>query len=444
MDLTVLQSRFERRHPRSKSFYEKALLSTPGGVHGNLRHYPPFPLTFEKAQGAYLTDADGHVYVDYFLSYGALILGHGDPAVRMAVQEVWEQQGTSSFGAPHPLELEMVDTLKSLLPSLESVRFTNSGLEATLLSVRLALAYTRRTHLAKFEGHYHGSHDHVLISIHPAEAPHEARRPAPKAASFGLPDYFTDHTIVLPYHDWDACEDILNQHKTEIGAVIMEPMMAGFVPADPGMVKRLREWTSQHGVVLIFDEVKTGFRVSLGGAQEYYGVKPDLTTLGKVVGGGFPIGVVGGRRDILDLCSPLRSGQPLFHSGTFNGNPVSLAAGLATLRQLRQPGFFDNMVKSAMKLRDAIESLSQAYNAGWSTLGVGTIFNLVDTATDPQGTAKTARRLALDYLLMEQGVFSKPLNRFSMASVHGPQEIDQTISAFERAFAELTGRHLRS
>ncbi|HHY67630.1 MAG TPA: aspartate aminotransferase family protein [Alicyclobacillus sp.] len=435
--LKDLQQRYRQRYPASAALYDEAVAQTPGGVHGNLRHYPPFPLSFKRAEGARMIDVDGYTYTDYFLSYGSLILGHGHPSVREAVEKVWQIQGTSSFGTPHPMESEMVKVLREFYPSFESVRLTNSGLEATLLAVRLALAYTGRTHLAKFQGHYHGSHDQVLLNIH---IDPRSREPIPVADSFGLPDYVKEHTVVLPFGDWESCEPLLERHKNHMGAVILEPMMGGYVPAPTGLVQNLRRWTQENSIPLIFDEVKTGFRVSLGGAQEYYGVKPDLTTLGKVVGGGFPIGVVGGKQEILSLCSPLRSQQPLFHSGTYNGNPMSLAAGLATMRQLSQPGYFDTIVENTRKLREGIEQLSEHYRAGWTTLGVGTIFNLVESGEPPLSKASgdgRLRRLQLDYLLMERGVFLKPMNRFSLSGVHEAQDIENTLKAFEQAFAAL-------
>lgn len=447
MTLRNVREQFRQTHLESESFFNEIKNKVAGGVNGNLRFYQPFPLTFQKANGAWLTDLDGHRYVDYLLSYGALILGHGHTVVKQAVQDVWNKQGTSSFGAPHALELEMINELVRLYPSLEELRFTNSGLEATLLSLRLALAYTGRTHVAKFEGHYHGSHDHVLVSVSPEIPPAEISTPPRATAdSYGLPDYYLDHTVVLPFNDWDECESILTREKDKIGAIILEPMLAGYIPVKIEFLRKLRELTKQFGIVLIYDEVKTGFRVAVGGAQEYYGVQPDITALGKVVGGGFPIGVVGGKREIMELSSPLRSSKRteiVFHSGTFNGNPVSLAAGLATMRFLNQPGVFESIVDSTMELRKNIDNLAVDYDIPVKTIGVGTIFNVVTYEGDVQNyrelTTKNRQdlRLTLDYLLMNHGVYSKPLNRFSMSAAHGPAEIQATLSAFEESFSTI-------
>lgn len=445
MTLATVEEQFRQTHSKSQAFFQEMKEKVAGGVNGNLRFYQPFPLTFQRADGAWLTDLDGHRYLDYLLSYGALILGHGHPMIKKAVQEVWNEQGTSSFGAPHALELEMVNELMRLYPSLEELRFTNSGLEATLLSLRLALAYTGKTHVAKFEGHYHGSHDHVLVSVSPEIAPEEMDTlPRSVADSLGLPDYYLEHTVVLPFNDWDACESILSKHKDEIGAVILEPMLAGYIPADLEFLRRLRTLTRQFGIVLIYDEVKTGFRVAVGGAQEYYGVQPDLTALGKVVGGGFPIGVVGGKREIMELSSPLRSSKRteiVFHSGTFNGNPVSLAAGLATIRYLKQPGTFQSIVDKTMELRKNIDNLAAEYQIPVKAIGVGTIFNVaafqgnIENYRDLNANNRQDLRLTLDYLLMNHGVYSKPLNRFSLSAAHGPAEIQATLTAFEKSFS---------
>jgi len=442
VNLSDLQAHFGSSRPKSAAFFAQAASLIAGGVNGNLRFYQPFPIVFQQGRGARLTDADGKTYVDYLLSYGALLLGHGHPVIRQAVETVWEEQGTSSFGATHPLELDMCKEINQLYPSMESIRFTNSGLEATLFALRLALAYTGKTHIAKFAGHYHGSHDHVLISVNQTKES-ESGPAMPKAVpdSLGLPDYFLEHTVVLPFDDWEACEKILTGMRGQIGAVILEPMQAGYISADQPFMENLRSLTEQLGMVLIFDEVKTGFRVTLGGAQAYYGVKPDLTALGKVAGGGFPIGVVGGKRAIMEMCSPLRStskSEIVFHSGTFNGNPVSLAAGLAAIRYLKQPGRFDRIVDRTISLRKGIERLAGEYRIPFSTVGVGTIFNLVPTEeADYAGTNPQELRLALDYLLMDEGVYTKPLNRFSMSDAHGETELQATLQAFEKSFQAL-------
>lgn len=446
MEISSLQRTFQENRPNSAAFFEKAKHTMAGGVNGNLRYFAPFPIIFEKAQGATMIDVDGHRYVDYLLSYGALMMGHAHPVVLEAAQRVLAEQGTSSFGATHPLELEMAEELLALYPSFEQIRYTNSGLEATLFAIRLAVAATGKTHVAKFEGHYHGAHDHVLQSVNPdASAAGAIESPQPVPDSLGTPDYYRQHSVILPFNHWDACERILTERASEIACVILEPMLSGYIAADRQFMKNLRELTSQLGIILIFDEVKTGFRIELGGAQAYYGVKPDLTALGKVVGGGFPIGVVGGKRSVMELASPLRSqkrSEVVFHSGTFNGNPLSIAAGLATIRYLKQPGHFAQIVKHTDELRRGIDELAKQYGLPLQTIGTGTIFNVLTTQEAVHnyrdlGANRNQLRLALDYLLMENGVYSKPLNRFSLSAAHGPAEIKATLDAFEKSMAAL-------
>jgi glutamate-1-semialdehyde 2,1-aminomutase len=435
----------------SKAAYEKAKHVIPGGVQGNIKFYEPYPLSFQSAKGAWLKDLDGNEYVDYLLSFGALILGHGHPIVKEAINEVWDKYGTSSFGVPYPLEVEMVEKICSLYPSIEEIRFTNSGLEATLLSVRLGMAYSGRPSIAKFAGHYHGGHEHVLVSTH-SEA-NLKNRSAKIAESLNLPDYYLDHTEILPFHNMDACEQTLRQNKDKIGVVILEPLQSGYIPADKVFMHRLREVTSELGMVLVFDEVKTGFRIRLGGAQEYYGIKPDLTALGKVLGGGFPVGAVGGKKQILELASPTRSevaNEIVFHSGTFNGNPISLLSGLRTIEFLQKDRNYEALLITTENLRRGIEEISNQYGLPVQTVGVGTIFNIVFTednmpmkvlASSVVSAEKSARhrelRGKLDFYLMQHGVYSKPYNRFSICTAHDEAAIRHTLNAFEQSFAQL-------
>lgn len=418
----------------------------PGGVQGNIKFFAPYPLSFSQARGAWMTDVDGNRYVDYLLSFGALMLGHGHPVVRGAVQEVWERYGTTSFGVPYELEFAMVKQVQKLYPSIKSLRFTNSGLEATLLAVRLALAFSGKTHIAKFDGHYHGGHEQVLVNTSVAESLEAGNtRPAARKASLGLPDYYVEHTIVLPFNNLALCEQILREQVTRVGAVIMEPVQAGYIPADPAFMRGLRQLTRDLGILLVFDEVKTGFRVALGGAQEYYGIEPDLTALGKVLGGGFPIGAVGGREDILRLSAPTRSTQLtdiVFHSGTFNGNPISLTAGLRTLEFLREPGRFERVLDVTNQLKQGIVSLAKSYDIGVEPIGIGTIFNIKVGRTPAQADGSVPNpsrelREALDFALMYHGVFSKPFNRFSLSTEHGETEVAHTLAAFDKSFADI-------
>ncbi len=437
---------------KSQSAYERAKPFIPGGVQGNIKYYEPYPLSFASAEGAWLTDVDGHPYVDYLLSFGALILGHGHPVVKQAIMEAWETYGTSSFGVSYPLELTMVKAIQDLYPSMEAVRFTNSGLEATLLAIRLGLAYTGKPSIAKFAGHYHGGHEHVLVSTRAVV--NDGTHPEKTRESMGLPDYFMQHTEILPFNDHEITEQILRDQQDQVGVVVIEPLQSGYIPGTAEFMSHLRALTKELGMVLVFDEVKTGFRIRLGGAQEFYGVQPDLTVLGKVLGGGFPIGAVGGSRDILDLTSPERRSKRghdvVFHSGTFNGNPMSLLAGLRTLEFLQQSNHYDQLLQTTENLRRNMEEISEDLGFPLKTVGAGSIFNLVFPTTleaadnvpfDPVGAENAPRHRALrgtlDFLLMQHGVFSKPYNRFSVSLAHDATAIQYTVDAFEQSMTAL-------
>ncbi|PTX64813.1 glutamate-1-semialdehyde 2,1-aminomutase [Melghirimyces profundicolus] len=441
------------RTRRSAELYEEAARYMPGGVTANIKHFDPYPLFMESASGARLYDVDSNDYIDYNLCYGALMLGHGHPQVLEAVREQLSRMGTPVFGTPHEMEVEMAKKLAALVPGVETVRFTNSGMEATLFALRLARAWTGKRKVAKFEGHYHGGYDQVLVSVSTRErkrgAPPEAR-----ADSMGVPEEIREQTVVLPFNDWETTESVLDRQAEELGAVILEPVQAGFIPPDPEFLSKLREYTHRHGIPLIFDEVKTGFRMGLSGAQGRFGVIPDLTALGKVLGGGFPIGAVGGRREIMELASPVRSGdilggdkgaqgsEVLFHSGTYNGHPTVLSAGLATIRVLEKAGAFEAVEKATTKLRQGMEEILLRRGFIAQSVGTGTIFNLVfgdhpvREAQDVLRSDLTMRR-RLDHLLLEQGIYIKPLNRFSLSTAHVDAEVNETLTRFEAGVKQL-------
>ncbi|SFF98937.1 glutamate-1-semialdehyde 2,1-aminomutase [Planifilum fulgidum] len=436
----------------SAALHEEAARYLPGGVTANIKYFDPYPIAMDSASGARMKDVDGNEYIDYNLCYGALILGHGDPRVKRAVLEQLNRMGTTVLGTPHRLEVDMARTLVELYPGIDTVRFTNSGLEATLLAIRLAMAWTGRPKLAKFEGHYHGGYDQVLISVHPKRRS-ENRLPSVHPDSRGIPDYYLKNTVVLPFNDLDGTEEILRRHGHELAAVIIEPVQGGFIPPKMEFLKGLREMTRACGALLIFDEVKTGFRVGLSGAQGRYGVIPDLTALGKVLGGGFPVGAVGGRREIMDICAPSarssdilsigsqgkesRASDTLFHSGTYNGHPTVLAAGMATIEALRRPGVYAEVEKAAEALRAGMEEILKRNGVPGQTVGVGSIFNLVldegpiNQIQDILRSELSLRR-RIDYALLDQGIYVKPLNRFSLSTAHTPDVIEETLDRFER------------
>ncbi len=322
---------------KSKIAFEEAQKYIPGGVNSPvraLRSVGETPLFIQKAEGVTLTDIDGNQYTDFCLSWGVFIAGHANPNVQKAVLNAIPN-GTS-YGIPTLLETQLAKRVSELIPSMEQVRFVNSGTEATMSAIRLARGYTKRDYIIKFDGCYHGHADHLLVSAGSGVAT------CGISSSSGVPQDFAKYTLVTPFNDKDALREIFNQHKGEIAAIIVEPVPCnmGVVPQQNDFLKFLREITTENESLLIFDEVITGFRLTLGGAQKFYGITPDLTTVGKIVGGGFPAAAFGGRREIMQLLSPL---GPVYQAGTLSGNPIAMTAGLATLDVLSQPNVYENL-----------------------------------------------------------------------------------------------------
>lgn len=441
---------------KSAELFEKAGEVIPGGVTAHIKHIAPHPLVMEKAKGSKLYDVDGNAYIDYLLSYGALIHGHGHERVYQAVMNQMQTDGTTIFGTPHQLEITMAEKLIDLYPGIDMVRYTNSGLEATLLAIRTAMAYTGKTKLAKFEGHYHGGYDQVLLSVNP-DLGQAGDKGAPKAVpeSSGIPEYYVENTIMLPFNDLENSERILREHQDDISGLILEPVQGGFIPAKQEFMDGIRRITEELGIVLIFDEVKTGFRLGLGGAQEVYGIEPDLTALGKVLGGGFPVGAIGGKRDFMmttavdDSRDILTAGadntnkkQSVFHSGTYNGHPTVLAAGLATIEVLEQQGTMDELFKKTQDLRNKLETVYRKHGLTMQTVGMKSIFNIILTDTPIYNYRAMDQhdanlRKEIDYELLKLGIYTKPMNRYSMSTVHTEEDIQRTIDAHNEAIRRV-------
>lgn len=449
---------FKEKTSKSHEAFQRALEVMPGGVTANIKYFEPYPIIMEEADGAWLTDIDGNKYVDYLLAYGALLLGHGHHQITKAVLKQMVTKGTTIFGTPHELEIEMAHRLQDLYPSIEKIRYTNSGTEATQLALRIAQAYTEKYKIAKFEGHYHGGYNQVLYSVNPniADAG-PAHEPTPVPDSAGMDDRDQDATIILPFNNLEATEAILRKHAHELAAVMLEPIQAGFIPAEQDFMTGLRKITEELGILLIFDEVKTGFRISIGGAQQVYNIKPDLTALGKVLGGGFPVGAVGGKEEIMEICSPhgkkdlfemnVKNNKQdvLFHSGTYNGHPSILAAGLATINVLLSEDNYQKIQDNTKKLRLSLENVLRYYQIPVQTIGMGSIFNVVlttDTVSNYRDLQKAniELRKELDYHLLSLGVYTKPLNRYSMSLAHGEREIQHTVDAYETAIKRMLVR----
>ena len=448
MTLDELKKEYAIRNPKSKEAYEKACALIPGGITANVKFFPPFPLFMKKGNGAYITDLDDHTYIDYVLSYGPLIHGHGCHVVEEAAMDYIKEHGTVLYGSPHEGEVQFAEMINFYFPSIESMRFTNSGAEATLLSIRTACAYTGKRKIAKFEGHYHGE---VLVSLHPdMEKAGDIRRPVSLPSSAGIFKDQLENTIVLPFNDLEACTEILIKRQDEISCVIIEPLLAGTVPATKDFMKGLRRLTEELGIILIFDEVKTGFCVSMKGAQGYYGVSPDLTTLGKIIGAGFPIGVLGGKREIMEIAAPGGSYLPgtgikhtsreenLYHSGTNNGHPLILQMGIAAVRLLEEK--YDAMITQTERLKNGIKEIYASHGVRVVTPGIGAMFNVCITDQKEILTHRDLRkcdmglRRRVDYALLLEGIYNKPCKRYNISTAHVAEVIDITLEAHERAF----------
>jgi glutamate-1-semialdehyde 2,1-aminomutase len=402
----------------------------PGGVSSPVRAFRAvggLPLFIERGEGAYLVDVDGNRYLDYVLSWGPLVLGHAHPRVVAALEQAL-RDGTS-FGAPSPLELELARLIRDALPSIELVRFVSSGTEATMSALRVARAHTGRSKVVKFAGCYHGHADLLLVQA------------GSGVATLGLPDSpgvtsgAVGDTLVAPYNDLAAVERLVA--GGDIAAVIVEPVAGnmGLVLPESGFLAGLRQLTAANGALLIFDEVMTGFRVHRGGAQALYGVTPDLTTLGKVIGGGLPVGAYGGRRELMELVAPA---GPVYQAGTLSGNPLAMTAGIETLRVLAEPGVWDGLERTTERLASGLASLSSSVQVARAGSMFGLAFTDAPvTSWDDAATADTRRFAAFHSAMLERGVYLAP-SQFEagfVSTVHGDAEIDATLEAAAEALA---------
>ena len=428
------------RTKASKAYAERARQSLPGGVTANVKYFEPYPIAMKKANGCRLWDLDGNEYIDYCLSFGPLILGHGHPRVMKAIQDVLASTGTTMLGTPHELEATFAERLLKIFQPDGRLRFTVSGTEATIHAVRIARAYRRRPMIAKFEGHYHGGVDEFLVSYAPSQT--EAKQGlVPISGSRGTPDHILKNTLVLPFNDLSETEARIRRNVDRLACVIVEPVERSYIAPDPNFLKGLREVTARYDIPLIFDEVMSGFRIGFGGAQHAYGVVPDLTCLGKIIGGGLPCGAFLGRLDILDLADP--SSDDVFHSSTFAGYPPAMAAGMATLDELERPQVFDGLLEKAHALHSGIERSMAVHRIPAQVPRVGTVFSILFTDQSVRSyrdtlRADTGKRNALDMGLLRRGIFVKPGKPFYLSTAHDQQAIRETLAAFEEAVRELT------
>lgn len=421
---------------RNQQLFELSQKYIPGGVNSPVRAFKSVggtPVFFRRGQGAYVWDADDKTYIDYVGSWGPLILGHAHPEVVKAVQAA--AQNGLTFGAPTEAELEIAELLCKLVPSIEQVRLVSSGTEATMSAIRLARGYTGRNRIIKFEGCYHGHDDALLVKAgsgaltfgHPSSA--------------GVPAGTTASTLVLDYNDLASVEQAFGQFGEEIAAVIVEPVAGNMnlVAPQSGFLQALRELCSKHGSMLIFDEVMTGFRVGLGCAQGLYGITPDLTTLGKVIGGGMPMAAFGGRRDIMQCLAPI---GPVYQAGTLSGNPVAVAAGLTTLRLIQAPGFYEKLAAGTLQLTEGLAAAAKKHNILFCTQALGGMFGLYFRENLPTSYPEVmeCNREAFNrffHAMLGEGIYFAPsaFEAGFVSATHGDIEIRKTLVAAEKIFS---------
>ena len=424
---------------RSHELFQRAQESIPGGVNSPVRAFYGVggdPIFFKSAAGAYLTDEDGKKYIDYVGSWGPMIAGHTHPHVVNAVME--RLQDGLSFGAPTAIEVELAERIKQLVPSIEMVRMVSSGTEATMSALRLARGFTRRDKIIKFAGCYHGHSDCLLVKAG------SGALTLGVPSSAGVPDSIVQHTLVAEFNRIETVEALFAKHGQDIAAIIVEPVAGNMncVLPIPGFLQGLRAICDQYGSVLIFDEVMTGFRVAKGGAQERYQIKPDLTTLAKIIGGGMPVGAFGGRADMMKSIAPL---GPVYQAGTLSGNPVAMAAGLATLKLISAPGFYADLEKKTEWLMHGLEECARAAKIPFITTSVCGMFGLYFTEANKIETLADVMKCNVPQFqkfyhgMLEQGIYLAPsaFEAGFISAMHGEQEINKTLIAAEKVFNSL-------
>ncbi len=423
---------------RSDALFQRAVQVIPGGVNSPVRAFRSVggtPIFLERGEGAYLFDVDGNRYIDYVGSWGPLILGYSPPALVAALQA--EVEKATSFGAPTELEVQLAELVVDMVPSVDMVRMVNSGSEATMSAIRLARAFTHRDKIVKFSGCYHGHGDAFLIQAG------SGATTLGTPTSPGVPESLARDTLIARFNDLSGVEQLFETFPRQIAAVIVEPVAGnmGVVPPEPGFLEGLRELTRRHEALLIFDEVMTGFRVAPGGAQQRYGVMPDLTTLGKIIGGGLPVGAYGGRKDIMEQVAPA---GPVYQAGTLSGNPLAMRAGLETLKQLRQPGFYQQLEERAGQLETGLRAILKELNLPFQLTRVGSMGCLFFTerpVKDYQDALTCDTQLYARYFhgMLAEGVYLAPsqFEAFFLSAAHSEADIEHTVAAAGRVLAKL-------
>lgn len=423
----------------SEQMFSRAQQTIPGGVNSPVRAFKSVggtPVFIARADGAYIYDVDGNAYIDYVGSWGPMLLGHNHPSIRQAV--ISAAENGLSFGAPCPAEIEMAELVSKLVPSMEMLRMVSSGTEATMSAIRLARGYTGRNTIVKFEGCYHGHADSLLVKAGSGALTLGVPN------SPGVPADFAKYTLTCEFNNLAELTEIFAQHGSDIACIIVEPVAGNMncIPPAPGFLEGLRALCDEHGAVLIFDEVMTGFRVALGGAQSYYGIKPDLTTLGKIIGGGMPVGAFGGKREIMHHIAPL---GPVYQAGTLSGNPVAMAAGLAALTEISKAGVYDALTAKTTALLAGLQAAADKAGVPFTTNQVGGMFGLFFTEQPKVTSYQQATLCNIDafkrffHLMLAEGVYLAPsaYEAGFLSLAHSDQDLAATIAAAERAFVEL-------
>ncbi|KTD00303.1 glutamate-1-semialdehyde 2,1-aminomutase [Fluoribacter gormanii] len=424
---------------RSTELFHQAQAIIPGGVNSPVRAFKGVggdPIFFKQGKGAYLVDVDNNEYIDYVGSWGPLILGHCHPAVIEAVNKVLHSG--MSFGAPTELEIQLAEKITSLIPSIEKVRMVNSGTEATMTAIRLARGVTKKNKFIKFNGCYHGHSDSLLVKAG------SGLLTLGIPSTPGIPQSVTEHTLTANFNNLEQTAQLFEKFPDDIAAVILEPVAGnmGFVLPEPEFLNGLRQLCDQHNALLIFDEVMTGFRVGLTGAQGVFGITPDITTLGKVIGGGMPVGALGGKAEIMSFLAPE---GPVYQAGTLSGNPLAMAAGLATLSEIEKPGFFDRLIETTQSLTQALASVAETLNIPFFTASLGGMFGFC--FTEKKRIADYADVAASDEVLfkkfyhgmLDKGIYFAPsmYEAGFVSSAHGEHEVAKTQMAAEEVLSQL-------
>ncbi|GGP59671.1 glutamate-1-semialdehyde 2,1-aminomutase [Shewanella algicola] len=425
---------------RSEVLFEQAKQTIPGGVNSPVRAFNGVggsPLFIEKADGAYIFDADGKKYIDYVGSWGPMILGHNHPKIRQAVLEAVENG--LSFGAPTELEVKMAEKVISMVPSMEQVRMVSSGTEATMSAIRLARGFTNRDNILKFEGCYHGHADCLLVKAG------SGALTLGQPSSPGIPEDFAKHTLTATYNDLDSVRAIFEQHPDDIACIILEPVAGNMncIPPVEGFLQGLRAICDEFGALLIIDEVMTGFRVSMSGAQGFYGVTPDLTTLGKVIGGGMPVGAFGGRKEVMQFIAPT---GPVYQAGTLSGNPIAMTAGLAQMDALCEPGLYEALAEKTKRVAQGFKAAADKHGIPLNITYAGGMFGFFFTEdTAPMTSFAQVTQCNMEHFrhfyhaMLDEGIYLAPsaYEAGFLSMAHGDEEIEYTLAAVDRVFAAM-------